>query len=68
MFSYFSIVHANEILPTVIKKFEFVTAKKNELTKIEQQLQIGLSDTSNFEEYVTIKRQLNTAVTNFIRR
>jgi len=65
MFSYFSIVQANEILPTVIKKFEFVSAKKNELTKIEQQLQIGLSDVNNFEEYVTIKRQLNTAVTKF---
>lgn len=65
MFSYFSIVQANEILPTVIKKFEFVSAKKNELVKIEQQLQISLSDTSNFEEYVTIKRQLNTAVTKF---
>ena len=65
MFSYFSIIQANEILPTVIKKFEFVSAKKNELTKIEQQLQISLSDTSNFEEYVTIKRQLNTTVTKF---
>jgi len=65
MFSYFSIVQANEILPTVIKKFEFVSAKKNELVKIEQQLQIGLSDVNNFEEYVTIKRQLNTAVTKF---
>jgi len=65
MFSYFSLVQANEILPTVIKKFEFVSAKKNELVKIEQQLQNSLSDTSNFEEYVTIKRQLNTAVTKF---
>jgi len=65
MFSYFSIIQANEILPTVIKKFEFVSAKKNELVKIEQQLQISLSDANNFEEYVTIKRQLNTAVTKF---
>jgi len=39
--------------------------KKNELVKIEQQLQISLSDANNFEEYVTIKRQLNTAVTKF---
>jgi len=65
MFSYFSIDQANEILPTVIEKFEFVSAKKNELVKIEQQLQISLSDANNFEEYVTIKRQLNTAVTKF---
>ncbi len=65
MFSYFSIVQANEILPTVIKKLEFGSAKKNELAKIEQQLQTGLSDANNFEESVTIKRQLNTVVTKF---
>lgn len=65
MFSYFSIAQANEILPTVIKKFEFVNAKKNELAKIEQQLQISLSTSNNFEEYVTLKQKLNTAITKF---
>ncbi len=65
MFSYFSITQANEILPTVIKKFEFVNAKKNELAKIEQQLQISLSTTNNFEEYVVLKQKLNTAITKF---
>ncbi len=63
MFSYFSITQANEILPTVIKKFEFVTAKKNELAKIEQQLQTSLSPENKFEEYVILKQQLNTAIT-----
>ncbi|HET6518063.1 MAG TPA: DUF2203 domain-containing protein [Nitrosopumilaceae archaeon] len=65
MFSYFSIAQANEILPTVIKKFEFVNAKKNELAKIEQQLQISLSTSNNFEEYVTLKQKLNAAITKF---
>ena len=65
MFSYFSIAQANEILPTVIKKFEYVNAKKNELAKIEQQLQISLSTTNNFEEYVTLKQKLNSAITKF---
>jgi hypothetical protein len=65
MFSYFSTAQANEILPTVIKKFEFVNAKKNELAKIEQQLQVSLSASNNFEEYVTLKQQLNTAITKF---
>lgn len=65
MFSYFSITQANEILPTVIKKFEFVNIKKNELAKIEKQLQISLSTSNNFEEYVTLKQQLNTAITKF---
>ncbi|HSB50108.1 MAG TPA: DUF2203 domain-containing protein [Nitrosopumilaceae archaeon] len=65
MFSYFSIVQANEILPTIIKKFEFVIAKKNELAKIEQQLQISLSTANKFQEYVLLKQQLNTAITKF---
>ena len=65
MFSFFSIVQANEVLPTIIKKFEFVNAKKNELAKIEQQLQVSLSTSNNFEEYVTLKQQLNTAITKF---
>ncbi len=63
MFSYFSLVQANEILPTVIKKFEFVNAKKNELAKIEQQLQTSLSPENKFEEYIILKQQLNTAIT-----
>ncbi len=63
MFSYFSITQANEILPTVIKKFEFINAKKNELAKIEQQLQTSLSPENKFEEYIILKQQLNTAIT-----
>ncbi len=65
MFSYFSIAQANDILPNVIKKFEFVVAKKNELAKIEQQLQISLSTTNKFQEYVMLKQQLNSAITKF---
>jgi len=65
MFSYFSIVQANEILPTVIKKFEFINVKKNELAKIEQELQVSLSTSNNFEEYIILKQKLNTAITKF---
>ena len=65
MFSYFSITQANEILPTVIKKFELVNTKKNDLHKIEQQLQVSLTTTNNFEEYVTLKQKLNSAITQF---
>ena len=67
MFSYFSITQANEILPTVIKKFELVNTKKNELHKIEQQLQVSLTSTNNFEEYLTLKQKLNSAITQFYK-
>lgn len=65
MFSYFTIVEANNILPDIIKKFEYTLAKKNEVAKIEQQLQISLSATNKFEEYVTLKQKLNAAITKF---
>lgn len=65
MFSYFTKNEANLALPDVIKKFEFTLAKKNEVSKIEQQLQTSLSNTSTFEEYVALKQKLNSAITKF---
>ena len=65
MFSYFTTKEANQALPDIIKKFEFALAKKNEVSKLEQQLQISLSTTNTFEEYVTLKQKLNSAITQF---
>ena len=65
MFMYFTTNEANEALPDVIKKFEYALAKKNEVTKIEQQLQLSLSTTDSFEEYVTLKQKLNSVITKF---
>jgi len=65
MFTFFTTNEANEALPDVIKKFEYALAKKNEVTKIEQQLQLSLSTTDSFEEYVTLKQKLNSVITKF---
>ncbi|MCV0372700.1 MAG: DUF2203 domain-containing protein [Nitrosarchaeum sp.] len=65
MFSYFTKNEANLALPDIIKKFEFTLAKKNEVSKIEQQLQTRLSNASTFEEYVALKQKLNSAITKF---
>jgi len=65
VFSFFTTNEANEALPGVIKKFEYALAKKNEVTKLEQQLQMSLSSTNSFEEYVTQKQKLNSAITKF---
>jgi len=65
MFSFFTTNEANEALPEVIKKFESSLAKKNEVSKIEQQLQMSLSTTDSFEKYVTLKQKLNSAITKF---
>ncbi len=65
MFTFFTTNEANAAIPDVIKKFEYALAKKNEITKLEQQLQMSLSSTNSFEEYVTQKQKLNSAITKF---
>jgi len=62
---YFTINEANEILPEVIKKFEFALAKKNEVSKIDQQLQTLVVSGGKFDEYVPLKQKLNSALTEF---
>jgi len=52
-------------LPDVIKKFEFAMAKKNDISKLEQELQMSLATTNTFEEYVSLKQKLNSAITKF---
>jgi hypothetical protein len=64
MFSYFTKNEANHALPDVIKKFEFAMAKKNEVSKIEQEMQMCLT-TNTFEEFVLLKQKLNSAITKF---
>ncbi len=65
MFTYFTIVSANEILPTVIEKFHTVKTLKNEIIKIEQELNSSLTPNSTFEQYVSVKQKLNSTVKKF---
>jgi len=65
MFSFFTTTEANAALPDIIKKFEYALSKKNEVSKIEQQLQMSLSNTNSFEEFITLKQKLNSAITKF---
>ena len=65
MFSYFTIATANEKLPIVVDKFKNIIKLKNEIVKIEHELNLALTPISTFEQYVTIKQKLNSAVTKF---
>ena len=67
MFSYFTIDTANEKLPLVVDKFKNIIKLKNEIVKIEHELNSALTPTSTFEQYVTIKQKLNSAVTKFYK-
>ncbi|MEK6866595.1 MAG: DUF2203 domain-containing protein [Thermoproteota archaeon] len=65
MFSYFTTNEANQALPDIIKKFEFTMAKKNIVSKLEQELQMSLATANTFEQYVSLKQKLNSAITKF---
>jgi len=63
--SYFSVSDANEILPLVIKKFNYAKKAKAEVMKMEQQLTSEMTPTTSLEEYTIIKRKLNSSITKF---
>ena len=65
MFAFFTTNEANTALPDVIKKFEYSLAKNTEVKKIEQELQVSISNTHSFESYVNLKQKLNSAITRF---
>ena len=65
MFTYFTIKSANEALPGVREKFNNLKKQKNEIIKAEQELQIIMSSSDNFEKYITHKQKLNSAMTKF---
>ncbi|MEX0656817.1 MAG: DUF2203 domain-containing protein [Nitrosopumilaceae archaeon] len=63
MFTYFTIASANKILPTVIEKFKKILKQKDEVIKIEQELEASLVTPNTFENYVLLKQKLNSFVT-----
>ena len=65
MNSYFSVSDANEILPLVIKKFDYAKKAKAEVMKMEQQLTSEVTPTTSLEEYTVNKRKLNSSITKF---
>lgn len=65
MFSYFTISEANKVLPSVIEKFKTVVNYKNQIIKVEQELNTTLMPNTTFEQYVKVKQNLNSTVTKF---
>jgi hypothetical protein len=62
---YFTVTTANEALPKVIEKYNNLQKQKQEVQKLEAQLNSQMSATSNLGDYTKIKRQLNSAITKF---
>lgn len=63
--SYFTIAAANEALPKIIEKYKNLQKQKQEVQKLEAQLNTQMSVSFNLADYVAIKQQLNGAVTKF---
>ena len=65
MFSYFTIAAANAVLPQIIEKFKNLQKQKQQVLKLEAELNTQVSASSNFADYVVLKQRLNSAVTKF---
>ena len=67
MFSHFTIKDANKVLPSVIKKFNNIVSLKNEVTRIQSEMETNPRYMSSFKDYMIKKQELNTAITNFYK-
>jgi len=67
MFSHFTIQDANKVLPSVIKKFNNMVSLKNEVTRIQSEMETNPRYMSSFKDYMIKKQELNTAITNFYK-
>ncbi len=63
MFQFFTISEANDLLPDIIKKYEYVMAKRDDVQKIEHSIQTSMIADKSLQGYVEMKQQLNTAIT-----
>ena len=65
MGSYFTVKSANEILPVIIKKYEYAKKQKDLIIKTEQELTQSMSTENSLIDYATLKQKLNSVVTKF---
>ena len=55
------------MLPSVIKKFQNIVNMKNEVVKIQSDLENNPKYMTTFKDYIIKKQELNSAITNFYR-
>ncbi|HSF27758.1 MAG TPA: DUF2203 domain-containing protein [Nitrosopumilaceae archaeon] len=67
MFSHFTIKDANEVLPTVIKKFKNIVNLKDQAVLIQSEMETNPKYMANFKDYVIKKQELNTVMSNFYK-
>jgi hypothetical protein len=67
VFSHFTQKEANDMLPSVIKKFKNIVNMKNEVVRIQSELESNPKYISSFKDYVPKKQDLNSAISNLYK-
>lgn len=67
MFSHFTTQEANKVLPSVIKKFKNIVNMKNDVLRIQTEMETNPRYMSSFKDYVIKKQELNSAISNFYK-
>jgi hypothetical protein len=67
MFSHFTLKEANAMLPSIIKKFKGLANLKNEVIRIQTEMETNSRYRSSFKEYALKKQELNTALSSFYK-
>ena len=67
MFSHFTIQEANKVLPSVIKKFKDIVNMKNEVQRIQTEMETNPRYMSSFKDYAIKKQELNSAISNLYK-
>ncbi len=67
MFSRFTVKEANALLPSTIKKFKEVVNLKNQIIKIQTEMESDPRYMSSLKDYILKKQEFNTAISNFYK-
>ncbi len=67
MFSHFTLKEANAMLPHIVKKFKDLVNLKNEVIRIQTEMESDSGYRNGFKEYILKKQELNTAISNFYK-
>ena len=67
MFSHFTLNQANELLPSVINKFKNIISLKNEVIRIQSDLETNPKYMTSLKDYIIKKQELNIAISNFYK-
>ncbi|MDH2907614.1 MAG: DUF2203 domain-containing protein [Candidatus Nitrosotalea sp.] len=67
MFSHFTLDQANKMLPSIIEKFNSIVSMKDQVVRIQSDLESNPKYMANFKNYIIKKQELNSAITSFYK-